>query len=254
MAFFDGSIYSPALGMMTSLAVSLPEDGIKDKSGSGVPVVYLLHGLSDNHSAWFRRTNVEYYAELANAAIVMPEVQRSFYTDMAHGAKYFTYIAEDLPRICRNMFHISDRKEDTYIAGLSMGGYGALKTALRYPERFNAVASFSGAVNIHSRLLSDTPSISREECIGINDGVIRPEDDLYLLAEQAAKKGCPRVYMSCGLSDFLYEDNKNFREHLNKCGIPFVYEEWQGYHDWEFWEKSIKSAMHYFFKGNPLFS
>lgn len=93
---------------------------------------------------------------------------------MAHGLKYFTYISEELPKICRDMFRIFNRRENNFVAGLSMGGYRALKTALRYPECFAAAASFSGAVNIHSRLMSEMASISHEECVGINDGVIKP--------------------------------------------------------------------------------
>lgn len=246
MAIFEGTIHSSSLGMMTSVTISIPEKVRQGKNAKEVPVLYLLHGLSDNHSAWLRRTNIDYYAELANIAVVMPEVQRSFYTDMSYGLMYFTYISEELPMLCSNMFHISGLKEDNYIAGASMGGYGAMKVALRCPERFAAVGCFSGAVDIHARMLSDTPSISRNECIGINDCIIKPEEDLLYLTRQVDKKKCPKIYMSCGLSDFLYEDNKNFRDHLTECGISFIYDEWPGYHDWYFWEKSIQSALDFF--------
>jgi S-formylglutathione hydrolase FrmB len=245
MAVFQGSVFSKSMWMMTSVTVSLPEDR---ESNAEMPVIYLLHGLSDNNSAWLRRTNIDSYVEQYNFAVVMPEVQRSFYHDMAYGPKYFTYISEELPKLCHNMFHISNRREDNFVAGLSMGGYGALKTALRYPERFAAAASFSGAVNIHSRLLSETASISHEECIGINDGVIKPEDDLFHLASELSGRDCPKLFISCGLSDFLYDDNQKFREHLTKCGLPFVYEEWPGDHDWIFWDKSIQLALEFFAK------
>lgn len=97
-------------------------------------MLYLLHGLSDNHSCWLRRTAVDRYAEEYGIAVVMPEVQRSFYCDMAHGPAYFTYIADELPQICQRLFRLSDKREDTFIAGNSMGGYGALKAALSRPE------------------------------------------------------------------------------------------------------------------------
>ena len=136
MPCFDGSIFSCALGMTTSLRISLPDRFLIEQESAALPVLYLLHGLSDDHTAWSRRTSVERYAESAGIAVVMPEVQRSFYTDMVYGLRYFTYIAEELPALCRRLFPLSERREDTFIAGNSMGGYGALKAALRFPERF----------------------------------------------------------------------------------------------------------------------
>ena len=118
MAQFDGTVYSASLGMMTAIAVSLPAEG-REQPG-GLPVLYLLHGLSDNHSCWLRRTAVDRYAEEYGIAVVMPEVQRSFYCDMAHGPAYFTYIADELPQICQRLFRLSDKREDTFIAGNSM--------------------------------------------------------------------------------------------------------------------------------------
>ena len=245
MAIFQGTVLSKSMWMMTSITVSMPEER---KPDTEVPVIYLLHGLTGNNLDWLRRTNVDYYAEQYGFAVVMPEVQRSFYHDMAYGPKYFTYISEELPKICRDLFHISGKREDNFVAGLSMGGYGALKTALRNPDKFAAAASFSGAVDIRSRFLSDTPPVSHEECIGINNGVIKPEDDLFHLASELSGRDCPKLFISCGLSDFLYEDNQKFRKHLTECGLPFVYEEWPGDHDWTFWDKSIQLALKFFAK------
>lgn len=237
MAYFDGTVFSDALGMMTSLAVILPEDR---KAKGGAPVLYLLHGLSDNHSAWVRRTNIDRYAQAAGLAVVMPEVQRSFYADMAYGLNYFTYIAEELPTLCRRMFHIAADREDTYIAGLSMGGYGAMKAALTHPGQYAAAASFSGVMDIRARIPEGDP-----EFIAINNGNPAKGDDLFYLADKAAKhkKACPRLYLCCGESDILREDNRRFHAHLEGLGLPHIYEEWAGDHNWTFWDMAIQKAL-----------
>lgn len=241
MAQFEGTVYSASLGMMTGIAVSLPAEGREQPDG--LPVLYLLHGLGDNHSCWLRRTAVDRYAEEYGIAVVMPEVQRSFYCDMAHGPAYFSYIADELPQICQRLFRLSAKREDTFIAGNSMGGYGALKAALSRPERFAAAASFSGAVDVRGRPILDTA-----ESYAIHGGQLQDKDDLFRLAEQAARHpdGCPRLYMACGLSDFLYEDNQEYRRHLQKLGLPLSYEEWGGGHTWDFWDAAVQKALRFF--------
>lgn len=243
MAQFEGTVYSASLGMMTGIAVSLPAEGREQTDG--LPVLYLLHGLGDNHSCWLRRTAVDRYAEEYGIAVVMPEVQRSFYCDMAHGPAYFTYIADELPQICRRLFRLSAKREDTFIAGNSMGGYGALKAALSRPQRFAAAASFSGHVDMRGRVILDAA-----EGYAIHGGQLQDKDDLFRLAEQAAlhPDGCPRLYMACGLSDFLYEDNQKFRRHLQELDLPLSYEEWEGGHTWDFWDTAVPKALR-FFKG-----
>ncbi|HIZ19678.1 MAG TPA: esterase family protein [Firmicutes bacterium] len=244
MAVFEGTIYADSLKMMTSLTVTLP-CGKSDGPDGEMPVLYLLHGLSDNHSAWLRRSRVDYYAEQAGFAVVMPEVQRGFYCDMAYGPDYYTYIAEELPALCRQMFRFSAKREDNFIAGLSMGGYGALKTAFRLPEAFAGAASFSGAVDVRSRL--EEGSLEQREVTAISGGQLEPENDLFFLAERLAKQGgCPPLYITCGQSDFMYEDHQRFRRHLESLGVAHTYEEWPGGHDWDFWDESIRRAFEFF--------
>ena len=119
-----------------------------ETTGGDAPVLYLLHGLSDDDTIWLRRTSIERYAAPLGLAVVMPQVARSFYTDEAHGNRYWTFLSEELPQLARSFFHLSDRREDTFVAGLSMGGYGALKWALHRPGRFAAAASLSGALDL----------------------------------------------------------------------------------------------------------
>ena len=127
MALFAGSLYAESLGMNTGVTVSLPGER-RDRTGD-MPVLYLLHGLSDDHTSWVRRTDIDRYAEEWGVAVIMPEVQRSFYCDMTNGPRYFTYIVDELPALCQRLFRVSARREDNFVAGLSMGGYGAMLRA-----------------------------------------------------------------------------------------------------------------------------
>ena len=142
MAFFRCDVMSESLGMATSVLVTMPDTG----DLAAAPVVYLLHGLTDNCTGWLRYTQAEHLARTHGAILIVPEVQRSFYTDMTYGLPYFTYVSEELPAVCRRMFGLGAAREKNYIFGLSMGGYGAMKCALTYPDRYAGAASFSGVM------------------------------------------------------------------------------------------------------------
>lgn len=237
MALFEGSLRSEVLRMDTAVTVSLPQ-----KPGTAdPPVLYLLHGLGDDHTAWVRRTGIDRYANREGVAVVMPEVQRGFYTDMAYGPAYFTYITEELPRLCGSFFRITEDPARTYIAGLSMGGYGALKAALRCPERYAAAGCFSGAVDIRSRMKAEDNPMTPGEVQAVSGGELAPEDDILMLTARAVNAGrkLPAFYITCGLSDYLYEDNRRLRQQLDFLHIPYVYEEWAGAHEWDFWDRSV---------------
>lgn len=242
MALLEGSLYAESLGMNTGITASIPGER-RDETGD-MPVLYLLHGLSDDHTSWVRRTDIDRYAEEWGVAVIMPEVQRSFYCDMAYGLRYFTYIADELPRLCQRLFRVSARREDSFVAGLSMGGYGAIKAALARPERFAAAASFSGAVDVAARVASH-PDIFLAAC----GGTLRAQDDLFQLAEQTPVEKRPRLYMSCGDEDFLLEDNRRFSAHLDALGWEHPLEIWPGTHDYHFWDESVRRALAFFFEG-----
>ena len=114
------------------------------------PHAVSLHGHADDHTSWQRFTSIERYAEGLNLAVVMPAVHLSFYNDMAHGGKYWQFISEEVPAVVRDLFPLSSERKDNFVAGLSMGGYGAYKLASTYPERFAAAASLSGALDIRA--------------------------------------------------------------------------------------------------------
>ena len=149
MAFFQMNYYSPALKLCVGVNVILPDWAQNAKDGEMYKTLYLLHGLSDDNTIWTRRTSIERYADEYGIAVVMPAVARSWYTDMANDANYFTFVSVELPKVCRAYFRgMSDKREDNFVAGLSMGGYGAMKIALTHPESFGGVASLSGTLDI----------------------------------------------------------------------------------------------------------
>ncbi|HUZ18351.1 MAG TPA: alpha/beta hydrolase-fold protein, partial [Spirochaetia bacterium] len=158
MALLECNFYSESLSLSTSMTVILPQNttsqiGMKNvAAGSRHKTLYLLHGLSDDHTIWARRTSIERYVAPLGLAVIMPAVGRSFYTDMKHGGAYETFVADELPAIAGEFFPLSAKREDTYIAGLSMGGYGAFKLALNHPERYCAAASLSGVLDLMKRV------------------------------------------------------------------------------------------------------
>ena len=147
MAFLELSFHAATLGQHTGVNVILPDSV---RAGERIPVLYLLHGLSDDHTMWCRRTSVERYAAPYKLAIVMPAGHRSFYTDMATGERFFSYLVEELPARMESFFPVSRERAGRFVAGLSMGGYGAFKAALNRPLLYAAAGSFSGALDAAS--------------------------------------------------------------------------------------------------------
>ncbi|WP_239618295.1 alpha/beta hydrolase [Cohnella mopanensis] len=242
MALIQCDFISETLGISTSMNVILPQGQINRP----FQTLYLLHGLSDDHTGWCRRTSIERYADNQGIAVVMPAVNRSFYADMSRGAKYWTFISEELPRLARSFFPLSDRREDNFVAGLSMGGYGAMKLALSFPDRYAAAASLSGSVDI-SRLAAEEYGGDMWNIFSDPAKVSGSSADLFALADLAALAAgdglVPMLYQCCGTEDFLYEDNVRFRDHCRQLGLPVTYEEEHGNHDWSYWDHKIARVL-----------
>ena len=240
MAYIRCDIQSETLEMCTSFIALLPDGATM----SEVPGVYLLHGLSDNCTGWTRYTAVERYAREKGVAVIMPEVQRSFYTDMVYGIKYFSFIRDELPEICHRLFGLSKVRELNYVMGLSMGGYGALKCALNAPEKYAGCAFFSAVTDLPGRIVRAEEAQQREfiACFG-PDGKVCPEGDLFALAETADPAKLPRFFITCGEQDGLYEDSVRMSELLEKRGCCVDFRHWEGTHSWELWDKSIRMAF-----------
>ncbi|MHB9140199.1 MAG: alpha/beta hydrolase, partial [Victivallaceae bacterium] len=183
--------------------------------------------------------------------VVMPTTHRGFYTDMAAGAKYWTFISEELPAIVKSFFPVSTRREDTFAAGLSMGGYGALKLGLRCPEKFAAVAGLSSVTDIAEFIkLEDRGSEFYQEMqwiFGAPDKMKGSENDLLHLASKLAKskQKAPEIFQCCGTEDFLYRDNIKFRDHLKKLKLKAHYHEAPGNHNWGFWDQHIQDVLNW---------
>ena len=254
MAFLQIQFFSASLNVASTVNVILPEanQGI----GMGVSkderppkVLYLLHGYSDDHSIWMRRTSVERYAANHNLAVIMPAVNHSFYCNEVYGEKYWDYISDELPRTMRRFLRLSEKPEDTYVAGLSMGGYGAMRLALTYPEHFAGAASFSGAVDLAtvfyecnlepgvSRVFGDLKEIKGTEY-----------DPFYLMEKNAKATHKPWLYVSCGTKDFLFEQHRVFVPALRKNGWDVLsYEEPDAVHEWGFWDDQIRAFIELIF-------
>ena len=253
MAFVQFDFYAKTIGVETSMNIILPQRKGDEEPGRSYlfqgdfPVLFLLHGLSDDHTAWMRKTSIERYVNELGLAVVMPAVHRSFYTDMKYGYSYWSFISEELPRLVRRYFPLSEKREDNFVAGLSMGGYGAFKLALRCPHKFAAAASLSGALDI-VRIAEEEED--REEELGLifgdKDSMQNSKNDLcYLLQEKASQKHkLPRLYQCCGRDDFLYEDNLHFKKLADEQGIDILFEDDPDEeHTWSYWDRKIERVL-----------
>jgi S-formylglutathione hydrolase FrmB len=175
----------------------------------------------------------------------MPQVHRSYYTDQAYGGRYWTYLSEELPALVGSFFRVSQRREDTFVAGLSMGGSGAFKWALREPERFAAAACMSGAVHL-SGLRSgpinrDDPRMF-DRVFG-DEAIEGSDDDLFWLVEQAEPTRLPALSLSCGTEDALYADNAAFATACAARSIRLTTSFGPGGHDWAYWDARIHDVL-----------
>ncbi len=242
MALLHVDFFSKVLSRAVSMAVILPQD-----NKGPHPTLYLLHGLSDNHTIWSRRTSIERYADAYPLAVVMPDGGRSFYTDMIQGDRYFTFMAEELPEVCENLFHLSKKREDRFAAGLSMGGYGAMKLGLARPNRYAAVASLSGALQMDPKYHLEQPEAFMQELIrifGKPEDFVGSENDLFGLAQKLQKhpEKAPKMYVACGTEDFLLQGNRRFKREFQKA-FDLTYEESPGTHEWGFWDTYIQRVL-----------
>ncbi|HGL7395680.1 TPA: alpha/beta hydrolase [Streptococcus pneumoniae] len=214
MAVMKIEYYSQVLDMEWGVNVLYPDaNRVEEPECEDIPVLYLLHGMSGNHNSWLKRTNVERLLRGTNLIVVMPNTSNGWYTDTQYGFDYYTALAEELPQVLKRFFpNMTSKREKTFIAGLSMGGYGCFKLALT-TNRFSHAASFSGALSFQN---------------------FSPES----LAKKSDKK--TKLWAWCGEQDFLYEANNLAVKNLKKLGFDVTYSHSAGTHEWYYWEKQLE--------------
>ena len=209
--------------------------------------LYLLHGLSDDYTGWQRRTRLEPYAEQHPLMVVMPDGFRGFYTNNAQGPDYARYIAEELIATIERIFPARPQRESRGVGGLSMGGYGALRLSLGFPDVFAAATSHSGPMMYGWRDKPRPGSPLGEAEFGRIFGQGNgpgSEHDLVALAQRCkSHHALPKIRIDCGTEDELLDDNRTLHAQLDKLGVEHEYEEFPGGHTWEYWDLHVREAL-----------
>ena len=249
MALIQVNYLSKALFRLVPMNVILPVDKFdadtdrylmeKDRK---YKTLYLLHGLLGNYTDWMSLTRIRKWAEEKDLAVVMPSGDNAFYfKSRTPWNDYETFIGEELVEMTRRMFPLSDKREDTFIAGLSMGGYGALRNGIVFSDTFGYAAGLSSAIHIFD-------DISEEANIGLFDNLeAASKTDLNpriaVMEMLKAKRNVPRIYMACGRQDDLMKANEDFRDFLQANGVDVVWDEDDHGHDWDFWDSQIRKVL-----------
>lgn len=258
MAYLQMSILSQSLMRTVPVNVILPVDklafpGMTPRAEKPYKTLYLLHGVFGSHFDWINGTNIQRWAEENDLAVVMPAGENMFYVDQEASHNFYgEFIGKELVDMTRKMFPLSRKREDTYIAGLSMGGYGALRNGLKYHETFGCIAGLSVAAIIDDidKRTDDAPFFieSRhylESIFGDLDKVADSDKNPKWLARKLAeeKTALPEIYLACGLQDSLLLKNQDMRNYLKELGYHVTYDEMPGGHDWDFWNCQTKKVL-----------
>ena len=258
MAFLQVTLFSESLMRTVPVNVILPADkmtfpGQPKRPEKPYPTLYLLHGVFGSCIDWLSGTRIQRFAEEKDLAVVMPSGDNAFYVDQPKGHNlYGQFIGQELVELTRKMFPLSRRREDTFIGGLSMGGYGALRNGLKYSDTFGAVIALSGALHLEEMAgrTKETPFFLEgkrfaEACFGdlfkLLDSDMNPKRLVRDLA--LAGKPLPTVYMACGDSDSLLSVNQDMAGFLKTNGVEVTFEQGPGAHEWDFWDRYIKKAI-----------
>lgn len=258
MALIQVNFISKSLMRTVPLNVILPVDkmtfpGMPQRGDKPYKTLYLLHGVFGNYTDWVSGTCIQRWAEEKDLAVVMPSGDNMCYVDQEKSHNlYGEFIGQELVEITRKMFPLSDKKEDTFIAGLSMGGYGALRNGLKYHNTFGYIGGLSSALIVEgmNKRTNDSPMfIDRrdfaESVFGdlsvVEEGDMNPAWLIKKLTKEGA--ALPQIYLACGTEDFLLEANRRLHEVMKEAGADVTYEEGPGGHEWDFWNRHIKKFL-----------
>jgi putative tributyrin esterase len=250
MAWTTVRWHSEGLGKRTTAEVLLPVAGRPP-----FPTFYLLHGLGDDATMWMRHTRIEVYAREYPFVIVMPDGYRGFYTRNEQGPDYARHLGEELPAFIERHFQVKTGRRSRAIGGLSMGGYGALRVGLAYPDLYASINSHSGALGwgrggqragirqvAHDRGWSDAFAAEMSRVFG--DNPYETEHDVLLLARRARQaRKLPSLLIDCGTEDYLLDDNRAFHAALEQEDIAHEYHEHPGAHTWDYWDAHVRDAL-----------
>ena len=258
MAILQFKVKSECLESKSDVIVILPTpavDILKEipnygfyQDGKKYQTLYLFHGTTGDCADWTRFSRIESYAQEHMLAVVMSSVQNSNFHNIPGSYRYFDYVCDELPTIMNWTFPLSRKRENTFIAGLSMGGSGAFKCGMARPERFSAVACLSGGFQIHQIIEGGYGNSEVPWAAAYRPGEVltgTPEDPFWQ-AEQIMKDGVryPALYLCCGTDDpICYEANLAFKRHLDHIGMRYTYHEQPGTHDWDFWDDEIRRVL-----------
>ncbi|WP_391039365.1 alpha/beta hydrolase [Staphylococcus epidermidis] len=250
MALITMNYNSPTIGMHQNLTIILPEDVTffdSSRTAKQLKSMLLLHGLSSDETTYIRYTSIERYANEHQLAIIMPNVDHSGYANMVYGHSYYDYILE-IYEYVHQILPLSRKREDNFIAGHSMGGYGTIKFALTQSDKFAKAAPLSAVFEAQRLIDLDWIDFSPQAITGRDSQIKGTELDTYYLLDQAiyANVDIPELFIMCGKEDFLYHDNLQFIETLNKKGVSYKFEDGPGDHDYAYWDRAIKHAIEWF--------
>ena len=254
MAFITVNLFSQTLMRNVPVNVILPiEKMTADEGVKPFKTLYLLHGIFGSYMDWITGSRIQHYAEAHNLCVVMPSADNGFYVDQEKSFnRHGEYVGRELVELTRRMFPLSNKREDTYIGGFSMGGYGALRNGLKYHDTFGAIVALSSALvtDSNERWSDDAPTPIgnrgyAESVFGDLDKVAKSDMSPRYLAKTLRRQGVelPRIYMACGEDDFLYKANQAFVDYLMAHDVDVTFEVGPGAHDWDFWDPYIKKGM-----------
>lgn len=271
MALLTVNFKSEALGMPVVMDALIPQ------GHGGYRSLYLLHGAGGGHSTWLLKTKLAEYADNTDIAVFMPSGNNKFYVNNLNGKDYFTFITEEIVDKCEKWFNISEQSCDRYIAGMSMGGYGAMYAALNKPDYYNTAFSYSGLLNILERC--DKPQgLDIFTVFGTRQQLVENKYNLYDIIVDKCKKNCGndsgkekkcpnnainrnvdksvdnvdnfcRLVIECGTSDTRINMSREFYKAVSDAGISSFYHEEEGGHDFKYWDRCIERTVKYISEG-----
>lgn len=256
MAILQIEVLSKYLQRKVPVTAIVPIDNpIQSEKNAEYKLVVLLHGYNGSNMDWVTNTNIIRYAEENNIAVVMPAGENKFYIDnLRTGEAYGKFIGEELIDYMRRLLPVSNRREDTCIGGLSMGGYGAVVNGLRFPDTFGAVISLSGAFFLEPLLLEETEdSVGRKKLfdtlLGAYEELLNSDANYKKLLEKLLsedKESVPGMYLACGTEDYWYRASLSLTEYFKQKKVEYCFEETKADHEWSFWNAYIEKALKWF--------